>query len=64
MFVLENGDEILIFMSRHFDQTMTILNLHFLRFGELKNFTGDCFVIRINKCKIKYSKQKMVVLKY
>ena len=39
MFVSENG-ETLFFMLRHFDQTMTILILH---------FSCDCFVIRINK---------------
>ena len=36
-------------MSRHFDETMTILISHFLRFGTLKNLTGDYFVLRINK---------------
>ena len=42
MFGSENG-ETLFFMSRHFDQKMTILILHY------KNFTHDCFVIGINK---------------
>ena len=61
MFGLENRDETVIFMSRHFDQNMTILISHFLRFGALNDFfTGDCFVIRINK--ITYSKQKWDVL--
>ena len=57
MFGLENRGETLFFMSRHFDQTMIILFLHFLRFGALNNFTDDCFVIRINK--MIYSKQDM-----
>ena len=38
MFGLENRDEKLIFRSRHFDQNMTILISHFLRFGGLNNF--------------------------
>ena len=44
-----------IFMSRHFDETMTIS--HFLRFGALQILTGDYFVLRINQ--IIYSKQKI-----
>ena len=56
MFGLENRGETLIFMSRHFDETMTILILHFLRFGALKILTGDYFVLRIN---LIYSKQKI-----
>ena len=56
MFGLENRGEILIFMSRHFDETMTILILHFLRFGALKILTGDYSVLRINQ--IIYSKWK------
>ena len=56
MFGLENWDETLIFMSRHFDETMTILISHFLRFGALKVLTGDYFVLRINQ--IIFSKQK------
>ena len=32
----ENRGETLIFMLRHFDETMTILISHFLRFGALK----------------------------
>ena len=44
-------------MSRHFDETMTILISHFLRFGALKILTGDYFVLRINQ--IIYSKQKI-----
>ena len=51
----KNRGEALIFMLRHFDETMTILILHFLRFGALKILTGDYFVLRINK--IIYSKQ-------
>ena len=39
---------------------MTILISHFLRFGELKNLTGDYFVLR--KTKMIYSKQKLDVL--
>ena len=31
-------------MSRHFDETMTILIWHFLCFGALKILTGDCFI--------------------
>ena len=49
MFGLENRDE--SFMSRHFDETMTILISHFLRFGALKILTVDYFVLRINKYK-------------
>ena len=57
MFGLENRGKTLIFMSRHFDETMTILILHFLRFGALKVLTGDYFVLRVNQ--IIYSKQKI-----
>ena len=57
MFGLENRGETLLFMSRHFDKTMTILNSHFFRFGALKTLTGDYFVLRIGQ-KI-YSKQKI-----
>ena len=32
----ENRGKTLFFMSRHFDQTMTILISYFLRFGALK----------------------------
>ena len=35
IFGLENRGETLFFMSRHFDQTMTILTSHFLHFGAL-----------------------------
>ena len=56
MFGLENRGETLIFMSRHFDETMTILISHFLRVGALKMLTGDYFMLRINQ--IIYSKQK------
>ena len=55
MFGLENRGETLIFMSRPFEETMSILISHFLRFGALK--TGDYFVLRINQ--IIYSKQKI-----
>ena len=44
-------------MSRHFDETMTILISHFLRFSALKILTGDYFVLRINQ--VIYSKQKI-----
>ena len=44
-------------MSRHFDETVTILISHFLRFGALKILTGDYFVLRINQ--IIYYKQKI-----
>ena len=57
MFCLENRGETLIFMSHHFDKTMTILISYFLPFGALKNLTGDYFVLRINQ--IIYSKQKI-----
>ena len=57
MFGLENRGETLISMSRHFDETMTILISHFLRFGALKNSTGNYFVLRMNQ--IIYSKQKI-----
>ena len=55
MFGLENRGE--TFMSRHFDETMTNLISHFLRFGALKILTGDYFVLRLNK--ITYSKQNI-----
>ena len=55
MFGLENKGETLIFMSHHFNKTMTIF--HFLRFGALKILSGDYFVLRINQ--IIYSKQKI-----
>ena len=48
MFGSENRGETLIFMLHHFDKTMTVLILHFLRFGALKILTGDYFVLRIN----------------
>ena len=57
MFGLENRGETLIFMSRHFDETITILIPHFLRFGALKILTGDYFEFRINQ--IIYPKQKI-----
>ena len=57
MFGLKNRGETLIFRSRQFDETMTILISHFLRFGALKILTGDYFVFRINQ--IIYSKQKI-----
>ena len=41
MFGLENRGETLNFMSRHFDETMTILISHFFRFGALKILTGE-----------------------
>ena len=56
MFDLENRGETLIFMSRHFDETMIIFISHFLRFCALKILTGDYFVLRINQ--IMYSKKK------
>ena len=49
MLGLENRGKTLIFMLRHFDETMTILISHFLRFGALKRLTGDYFVLRINQ---------------
>ena len=36
MFGLENRGEQLIFMSRHFNETMIILISHFLHFGVTK----------------------------
>ena len=57
MFGLENRGETLIFVSRHFGKSMTILISHFLRFGALKILTGDYFMLRI--IKIIYSKQKI-----
>ena len=54
---LENRGETLVLMSRHFDETITILISHFLRFGALKILTGDYFVLRINQ--IIYYKQKI-----
>ena len=52
-----NDHETLTFMSRHFNETMTILIPHFLHFGALKILTGDYYVLRMNK--ITYFKQKM-----
>ena len=49
MFGLENRGKTLVFMLRHFDETMTILISYFLRFGALKWLTGDYFVLRINQ---------------
>ena len=49
MYGLENRGETLIFMSRHFDEIMTILIALFPRFGALKILTGDYFVLRINQ---------------
>ena len=58
MFGLENRGETLICMSCHFDEIITILISHFLRFGALKILTGDFFcVLRLNK--IIYSKQNI-----
>ena len=57
MFGLENRGETLIFMSRYFDKTMTILISHFLCCGALKILPGDYFVLRINQ--MIYSKQKI-----
>ena len=57
MFGLENRGETLIFVSCHFDETMTILISHFLCFGALKILTGNFVVLRINQ--IIYSKQKI-----
>ena len=48
MFGLGNRAKTLIFMSRHFDETVTILISHFLPFWCTKNLTGDYFVLRIN----------------
>ena len=59
MFGLENRGETLIFMSHHFDETMTILISHFLRFGALKILTGDYFVLRINQVNIFQTKNWM-----
>ena len=57
LFGLEKRGETLIFLSRHFDETMIILISHFLRFGALKILTGNNFVLRINQTI--YSKQKV-----
>ena len=57
MFGLKNRGETLIFMSCHFDDTMTILISRFPHFGALKILTDDYFMLRINK--VIYSKQKM-----
>ena len=48
MFGLENRGETLIFMSRHYDETITILISYFLSFGALKSLTDDYFVLRVN----------------
>ena len=45
---MENRGKTLIFMSGHFEETMTILISHFLRLGALKKLTGDYFVLKIN----------------
>ena len=57
MFGLENRGKTFSFMSHHFDETMTILISHFLRFGALNILTGDYFVLTINI--IIYFKQKI-----
>ena len=49
MFNLENRGKTLIFMSCHFDETITILISRFLRIGALNILTGDYFVLRMNK---------------
>ena len=49
MFGLENIGETLIFRSHYFDEIMTILISHFLRFGSPNKLTVDYFVIRIPK---------------
>ena len=49
MFGLESRGETLVFMSRHFDETTTIMISHFLRFGALKILTGYYIVFRINQ---------------
>ena len=47
---LENRGETLIFVSRHFDEAMTILILHFLHFGAQKiQLVLILCLIRINK---------------
>ena len=46
MFGLENRGKTLIFMSRHFDETMTILISHFLHFGALKMFNWCLFCVK------------------
>ena len=56
MLGLANRSETLIFMSLHFEETLTILISHFLHFGALRIFTDYCFVMRVNK--MVYSKQK------
>ena len=58
MFGLENRGETLIFMSRHFDETMTILISLFSDLVALKILTRDYFVLRINQ--IRFSKQKPI----
>ena len=57
MFGLENRGKTLIFMARHFDETMTIYDFAFSPSGALKILTSNYFVLRINE--ITYSKQKM-----
>ena len=52
MFGLENGGKTLIFMSRHFDETMTFFDFAFLRIGAVKQkLTGGYFMLRLNKMK-------------
>ena len=62
MFSLESRGETVIFMSPHFDETMTILISHFLRFSALKILTGDYFVLRINHTNIFQTKKVDVLL--
>ena len=57
MFGLENRGKTLIFVLHHFDETIIIFILYFLRFGALKFLIGDYLVLRINK--IIYYKQKI-----
>ena len=59
MFGLENRGKTLIFMSRHFDETMTILISHFLRFGALKRFNWWLFCVENKSTNILQTKNWM-----
>ena len=60
MFGLKIRGKTLIFMSSHFDETMTFLISHYLRFDALKILTGDYSVLRIEY--ITYLKQGKCIM--
>ena len=59
MFGLENRGETLIFMWRHFDETLTILISHFFRFWCTKNFNWWLFCVKNKSNNIFQTKKLM-----